>query len=753
MEAIQAEIARRIAKLEALKDSDEAKRQRKREFAAIGKLKRHLAEATTASSSTTAAPSKRPRPDADLTARAPEGPPLAADDSLEYAEDRAPQKGSGKKATKQLVKGVNHKLALMATRKQLSQALKCFRGLTKRGVPGDVHTYTNIINCAVRCGELSLASKYYAELGARGLAPNVVTVTAMLKGHCEAGDVHGAKALLDKEMGCHRAIVPNLRTANTLLRGCVRAGCTSIAVATFASFRAWGIEPDESAVTAVAGLLCRTLQVNEAARLVAAHESASLPLGAAHVLLATASAVLGKWSACSEHLLKAETAAHAAEAKRAGALSCAKFDALRPGATGATGSLGASKAGGKGVLVDGFGNAVSAEQPTRQSVALFARHRDDELRGSVSALRAYLAKGSGYAAGYRSMLARALPLDPPFPSTDSGSADRGSSDRDSVVASAARRLAADFGLQNALAPGKGAVGPDAVAESLARVRDCLDGDGRIDFAALFGSGGFGGSEARDEPLPPVYLELGSGHGEWLVEQAKASLAASSSSPPLPSSSSSSSWSGSAVARWVGVELRHDRVVDTLFRGHLAGVASTLAVVGPADASVVLSRRLRPGSLDRLFVNHPEPPERTGSASQGRHLLTPAFFVAMADALRPGGTLTIVTDNLPYAQALAETADAGGWRDARFLYRTRDQLVKEEVGRVTLYVGQPGAECGHDAWSSSYFNRLWAKGHKIKRYTLFIHQTGVAQVTEVAADPSKGVAAPPPRAPDPDSYSD
>ena len=62
----------------------------------------------------------------------------------------------------------------------------------------------------------------------------------------------------------------------------------------------------------------------------------------------------------------------------------------------------------------------------------------------------------------------------------------------------------------------------------------------------------------------------------------------------------------------------------------------------------------PGSVDRIFVNHPEPPERTGEAtSEGAHLLTPAFFTAMASALKAKGTVTVVTDSLPYAMALAK----------------------------------------------------------------------------------------------------
>ena len=64
-----------------------------------------------------------------------------------------------------------------------------------------MHSYTNLINCAVRCGKPAEAAALYADMRAKaGVEPNVVTVTAMLKGLSEAGDARGAKALLDEEI-------------------------------------------------------------------------------------------------------------------------------------------------------------------------------------------------------------------------------------------------------------------------------------------------------------------------------------------------------------------------------------------------------------------------------------------------------------------------------------------------------------------------------------------------------------------------
>jgi tRNA G46 methylase TrmB len=195
------------------------------------------------------------------------------------------------------------------------------------------------------------------------------------------------------------------------------------------------------------------------------------------------------------------------------------------------------------------------------------------------------------------------------------------------------------------------------------------------------------------------LELCSGHGEWVVAQAKSD----------PSS------------RWIAVELRHDRVVSTVTHMHLDNV-NNLAVVG-GDASVVLRNHVVPDSIDRIFVNHPEPPERSGESSQGSHLLTPDFFDSMRMILREAGTLTIVTDNLPYAVALAETAASTGFQTAKFLSRSHNQEVKQNVGDVSVFVGCCGSEVAHSASASSFFDRMWLNGKKVKRYTLFLSIRG------------------------------
>jgi pentatricopeptide repeat protein len=359
---LQANIDRRVAKLALLGDSEDSKRTRKREFAAIGKIRKQLAALPKEASSTAA---KRPRLEADFAAS--DGPSSTNKKSMGSTKTKGSQrssssaednddsevedsnKGGGggalsRKQEKQLVKTVNQKLAVAATRKQLKAALKVFASLAKRGLQGDVHTYTNVINCAVRCGHLAQAQQLYAHLrGVRGLAPNVVTLTALLKGYCEAGDVSGGKAMLDAECAAHR-LVPNLRTANTLLRGCVRSGNTAVAVAALHEMaHGWAVAADASCVVAVVGLLSRSLRLADAQRVLATYAPVVAP--AAHASVAKCAAVLGDWSACGKALASADAAVRAAAQQRQAARV---HERVR-----ATQALGAEDQGGGD---DGFGN-------------------------------------------------------------------------------------------------------------------------------------------------------------------------------------------------------------------------------------------------------------------------------------------------------------------------------------------------------------------------------------------------------------
>lgn len=215
---------------------------------------------------------------------------------------------------------------------------------------------------------------------------------------------------------------------------------------------------------------------------------------------------------------------------------------------------------------------------------------------------------------------------------------------------------------------------------------------------------------------PIKLEICSGSGEWVVAHAAADLFyqpsernfaeiksnatenENKSKNSNPNQNGIKPFSLRPRALWLALELRCDRVHHTIGRSlsenlvrhsqqtrtqarrykdaslsydakadqyskddsennkipsslSFSGLPN-LAVLG-GDASQILPTRIPPQSISAVYINHPEPPERTGGVgdSEGKHLLTQTFFADIFRILSPEGTCTIVTDNLPYAKSL------------------------------------------------------------------------------------------------------
>lgn len=216
---------------------------------------------------------------------------------------------------------------------------------------------------------------------------------------------------------------------------------------------------------------------------------------------------------------------------------------------------------------------------------------------------------------------------------------------------------------------------------------CLNTKGKVSLPLLF-----------DDPTLPLRLEVCSGMGEWVCAQAKHEQ---------------------GTANWAALEWRYDRVHQTFVRAALGGINNIVLMAG--DASLVLPQRIRAKTLDAVFVNHPEPPQQSGAENttpQGRHLLTSSFCKEVSRVLRPGGTFTIVSDNLWYSRLLLKTLaglDSGLFHEG---HCSKKHKVDRREGKFTLFEGKPGAECGHTATASSYFDGLWNASDKRSRYFLF-----------------------------------
>jgi len=139
-------------------------------------------------------------------------------------------------------------------------------------------------------------------------------------------------------------------------------------------------------------------------------------------------------------------------------------------------------------------------------------------------------------------------------------------------------------------------------------------DWPLDWSAQFGRAG------------RLLLEIGFGNGEFLAETARRR----------------------PEVNLVGVEISWDSVHRLIKRLQRRGLENARVIEG--DGSLALEKLFPPGSLDEVYLNHPDPWNKARHFK--RVIVQPEFVELLTSRLSPGGQLTIVTDHRKYADWIA-----------------------------------------------------------------------------------------------------
>jgi tRNA (guanine-N7-)-methyltransferase len=135
-----------------------------------------------------------------------------------------------------------------------------------------------------------------------------------------------------------------------------------------------------------------------------------------------------------------------------------------------------------------------------------------------------------------------------------------------------------------------------------------------DWTALFG---------RNAPL---FVEIGFGGGHFLVDLAK----------------------HNPDANVVGVEISHHCLHEA--ERKMVGLGLRNLHLIHLDAVATLAYICAPTSIDKLYINFPDPFPKTAHVQ--RRLLAPYSLALIASRLKPGALLTIATDVPAYAESIA-----------------------------------------------------------------------------------------------------
>ena len=616
----------------------------------------------------------------------------------------------------------------LSQRKRLRDALAVYRDPSNNAIR-DGHHGSIVVDCCSRCGSVEEGEKIVSEMERAGISVSIQAQTALLKGYAHSGQIaKGARLYRSMCRARNKRNRPNVRTLNTLLRGCLWTAATlqetsdcktHVVGGVVTSEEAWkqsealDITFDLSSYEYSIALLCQALRCNEAIQRLDEMKQAFSSEGSDgfYESLAVSAICLSRAFMLLDE--KDKAAGMAREAKKSIETALANADKKMKEEEGAS----AWASGGKRSF-------KSADSRRSSSNTLFRSHRLREIKAEASLI---LDKCSGkLSSAERPLLPRYLTTRLLYFSgggtTDLAAIQRGTGTEnsrkfsvDKVSNQLLTSLWSSFGLS--VAVGRAAKTQSINAEISRNDRKALrkagihssttviSADGYVDFGKVFAQ--------ERKTKRPIHIELGAGAGDWIAMQAE----------------------NNPGDDWVSVELRSDRVAQTFSKIMMISRPNcpplkNFCCVG-AECGSFLRRSVHDKSITTIFVNHPEPPTQTYGASdqdilnvksgaEPAHMLHSETLIAAAKCLKASGEgrLVIVTDNRWYGSLICSTLEQVMEKEGKLLFpielHVSDGYRKETRGcTVPMYEGPPNEAIGHTSSSgtsgTSYFDRLWQTG--------------------------------------------
>lgn len=159
------------------------------------------------------------------------------------------------------VKFFNRLIKDFGNDKQYGFAKEAFERVPKAGLTPNVYSYTNMLNAAVRVGEMDEMRRIWESMADAGVEANEVTYTVLVKGEAQNGNISRARSIMGEMIDS--GVEPNQRTYTTLLRNCVRYGDVDNAKRCLETMEERSVVPDATACEYYIKTMCGELMVQQ----------------------------------------------------------------------------------------------------------------------------------------------------------------------------------------------------------------------------------------------------------------------------------------------------------------------------------------------------------------------------------------------------------------------------------------------------------------------------------------------------------
>jgi tRNA (guanine-N7-)-methyltransferase len=170
---------------------------------------------------------------------------------------------------------------------------------------------------------------------------------------------------------------------------------------------------------------------------------------------------------------------------------------------------------------------------------------------------------------------------------------------------------------------------------------------------------------------PVIIEYCTGNGTWLAEKAKDSS-----------------------KNWVAVEWRFERVRKIWSKMKNYGLSNLFIISG--EAKTFAREYLSASSVDGVYINFPDPWPKDKHAKN--RLFQQPFIEELALTIKPGGTVTVATDDPTYSEQISR------------------EMLAHPAWEPDFH--KPYYKTEWEGYGTSYFDMLWREKGKEIRYFQF-----------------------------------